>query len=206
MMGSKKKKRVRDAWISIFPSPLLPIPRHHLPQPGSAAHLIFLQMEQPLPSRIREYTYPPVLKPFSSHRELEMLVSPGIHSCTPTQREMGKECWRLRVSVPFHFWNGPAIDKFLYFFFIIVFIGIIPNGNFFQERFVWYLKVELALHSGEKSKSSLCYKAACFSLGRCWRQKCTVACLSIFHLQEHLFIDLCLYILKVCSVNLFFEI
>ena len=128
------------------------------------------------------------------------------HSCTPTQREMGKECWRLRVSVPFHFWNGPAIDKFLFFFFIIVFIGIIPNDNFFQERFVWYLKVELALHSGEKSRSSLCYKAACFSLGRCWRQKCTVACLSIFHLQEHLFIDLCLYILKVCGINLFFEI
>ena len=122
----------------------------------------------------------------------------------------GKRVLEMESKCSFPFLEWASYRQVPLIFFIIVFIGIIPDGNFFQERFVWYLKVELALHSGEKSKSksksSLCYNAACFSLERCWRQKCTIACLSIFHLQEHLFIDLCLYILNVCGVNLFFEI
>lgn len=55
----------------------------------------------------------------------------------------------------------------------------------------------------QQRKCSLCCIETCFLLERCWRQKCTIACPSIFHLQEHLFIDFCLYVLKVCGVNFF---
>lgn len=53
--------------------------------------------------------------------------------CMHTQREVGRGCLRLRVSVPFHFGDGPAVDKFLFFFFVTAFIDVIPNGDSFKR-------------------------------------------------------------------------